>query len=313
MTVLCSRCGYPASIEQKYSGLDLCSKCFEKQVEKRFSRAVREYDLINARETIGVAISGGKDSAALLYLLHDLSKKMPFTIIPIIIDEGIEHYRKYGIEKAKLLCDSLNLPLQVYSYKDEYKLSMDEIVEKKKDLGELRVSGNCSYCGVFRKQLLNKAARELNCDKLALGHNLDDMAQTYLMNVMRNEPQRLNKFGLIIESSLEGFVSRIKPLAYIPEKETTLYCFAKKLPFHLGECPHSSEAFRGEIKDFLNSLEVKHSGVKFNIVKSFSNLKSVDDKVYENKKCFECGEITSQLICKACLYKKEINEGISAN
>lgn len=314
MAVKCSRCGYLASVEQKYSGLDLCIKCFERQVERRFARAVRENGLIKARERIGVAISGGKDSAALLYLIHDLSKKMPFVILPIIVDEGIEIYRAKGIEKSKELCEMLGLELNVYTYKDNYGLTMDEIVEKKQDLkSELRVSGNCSYCGVFRKQLLNKAARELKCDKLALGHNLDDMAQTYLMNVMRNEPQRLNKFGLLLESTVDDFVSRIKPLAYIPEKETTLYCHSKKLPFYLGECPYSSEAFRGEIKDFLNSLAEKHPGVKFSIVKSFSNLRSIDDKVYENKKCFECGEITSQLICKACLYKKEIIEGISAN
>lgn len=338
--VKCANCGKNAVIRLGYNKTDLCGNCFCSQFENRVKMANRDFKLIKLNQTVGVGVSGGKDSAAMLFVLSHIVKKIHGTkLIPILIDEGISGYRDRAILKARELCGSLGLELQVFSYNTGFSLSMDEIMEMKKANPSAGFERSCTYCGVFRKSLLNKAALELGCDTLAIGHNADDIAQTFLMNLMHNEPDRLRRFD-VINDEAEGFVPRIKPLIYNLEKEAALYCELKKLPYHRGECPYSKESFRGEVKDFLNELEGKFPGVKFNLLRSYLAMRKElakageFDKMFpqtselaeiaglngsahrlEKKtkraimKCKKCGQNSSSELCKACSFLEFINSG----
>ncbi len=305
--VLCSICSKRESVVRiYYDKTDLCKACFCLRFEKRVMKANREFNLLKRGDVVAVGISGGKDSAAMLYVLSKMTKKIGgITLKPILIDEGIQGYRNEAMEKAKELCDSLKLPLQVFSYKKEFGLSMDEAIKSR---DEKKLSNkSCSFCGVFRKSLLNKAARAAGANKAAIGHNADDIGQTFLMNLMRSDVKRLKKFGAVsglFEQDL--FVKRIKPLIYNTERECALYCSLKNLPFYLGECPYSSESFRGLVKDFLNTAEQKHPGTKFAVLNSFLSLQEELDtpEKQEPKKCIKCGENTSSETCKACSFSK---------
>lgn len=316
--ILCNKClKRPAQVRLEYGPSDYCALCFCDLFEKRVAKANREFQLLRRGDRIAVGVSGGKDSAAVLYILNKMARKFGhIDIVPICIDEGIKGYRDKAILKAKELCKQLRLKLNIFTYNELFETTMDKVVSKRDEIDSWK--GACSYCGVFRKYALNLAARKLKCNKLAVGHNADDIAQTVFMNFMRNEPQRMRRFGITTEDFQQDlFVTRIKPLAYCLERECALYCALRELPFHLQECPHSSESFRGEVKDFLNTVEAKHPGSKFNIIRSFlalqkelkeTNSPNLPSSNKTPMKCEECGEYTSMKTCKACQLKTEVTK-----
>ncbi len=320
----CGKCGGEAVVQLPYTKTDLCRNCFCDLFEQRVRRANRDFQLIRRGEVVAVAVSGGKDSQAMLFVLHKLAKEIGnVSLKPVLIDEGIEGYRNVAAENAKKLCEQLGFELTVASYKNDFGASMDEVMHKRDELGSACTPGfeprpSCSYCGVFRKHSLNKAALGLGANKLAVGHNADDLAQTFLMNLMRSEPARLAQTGAqsgVVER--DGFVMRVKPLIYNLEIECAVYCRLNGIAFHLGGCPYANESFRGAVKDFLNSAEGEFPGVKFNLLHSFLKLreKLVDDAATEEASarkqmsyCSECGApyAGSGATCKACEFLKEL-------
>src|SRR5256886_17053489 len=128
-----------------------------------------------------------------------------FELGGITIDEGIASYRPAGIEFAKRLCAHLGIEHQVLGYETTAGHTMDEVVVRDPE------SIPCSYCGPFRRQALNRAAREVDADYVATGLNLDDTAQSILMNVARGDIEKLARLGPH-ESRQPGLVPRIQPL-----------------------------------------------------------------------------------------------------
>lgn len=320
----CGKCGKPAVTRLAYNKTDLCSECFCAQFESRVKAANKDFRLFSLDQRTAVGVSGGKDSSAMLYVLA--KKIVPGVhgarLFPVLIDEGIQGYRSKAREKAEQLCDELYLDLKVYAYKDVY-LPMDEVMAARnaRQANDAEFQGRkaCTYCGVFRKSLLNKAALDLEADALAIGHNADDIAQTFLMNLMHNEAERHTRFEIANERKA-GFVPRIKPLVYNLEKEAALYCELQNLPYYRGACPYSDESFRGEVKHLLNEMEDKNPGVKFNLVRSFLELQEKMNAETKGEKsglgqagngrmktCARCGQNASQSICQACTFVEELS------
>ena len=154
---------------------------------KKVGRELRKQLTIDGPTTVLVAISGGKDSAVLLSMLVDLIGNRPdVRIVAGCVDEGIEGYRPPSIEAAAQLCEMLDVEFITTSFAEQDFLAMDEvtasldaILDKHPEAPRLP----CSYCGVFRRQGINALADMVEADVVALGHNLDDMAQTVLMNL----------------------------------------------------------------------------------------------------------------------------------
>ena len=100
---------------------------------------------------------------------------------------------------------------------------MDKVVQMMPSIGQRHTEANglmpCSYCGVFRRQSLNTMAERLGADVMALGHNLDDMAQSVLMNLQKGEVERSVRLAPHTQSPIEGIVPRIVPLRWVPEQE----------------------------------------------------------------------------------------------
>ena len=144
--------------------------------------------------TIFVAISGGKDSAVLLHSLVDILGVRPdVRIVAGTVDEGIDGYRPPSLNCAEQLCSDLGVEFITISYKDLDFEEMDTVASlipdiTKKDSNAPRMP--CSYCGVFRRQGINHLAKKVGADVIALGHNLDDMAQTVLMNMSNGDLER---------------------------------------------------------------------------------------------------------------------------
>ena len=154
----CHKCGNPAVIFRDYEGMALCKQHFLSSIEKRVKRVIRKYRMIESGDRIGVALSGGKDSAVALYLMNMItSERADVELIAISIDEGIKGSRDQALKKAKELCRQLGVKQYLFSYRKELGMSLDQKV-KKEGLGREEI---CGLCGVSRRWILNRQARKL--------------------------------------------------------------------------------------------------------------------------------------------------------
>lgn len=249
--------------------------------------------MVERGDRIAVALSGGKDSIALLYVLHKIFRNRPdIELSAVTIDEGIDGYREHTLPHAVKLTHELEIRHEIRSFEDEFGITLDGLKKKKKFAA-------CTLCGVLRKNLLNKAARELGATRLALGHNLDDEAQTILMNYMRGDVDRMKR--MLQDTVHPGMVPRIKPLRSIPEKEVALYGFLNSLPVSTDECPYAGEALRNEIREMLNNYEVKHPGTKYSLLGGFEAIaQALRPPETQVVRCEKCGEPSSEMVCKTC-------------
>lgn len=290
------------------SGEKLCKSHFTQYFENKVFKTIRQFDLTGKRENLGIALSGGKDSSTVLHLLNKLSKQNPkIRISAIAIDEGIQGYRDKTLEKAKEFCQKNNIKLYIFSYKEEFGLSLDEMLKAIN-------AKPCSACGIFRRYLLNKKSKELGLTKIATGHNLDDECQSIMMNQMRNDiwaSARLGPKAGVIHNW--KFVQRIKPLYLCTEKEVTTYAFLNGLLDEFNECPYAPQSFRAQVRDTLNDLENKFPGTKYSIVNSFLQTLPLLKKQFKYgaiKICTKCNEPAANDVCNACVYLEKLKKSV---
>ncbi len=305
----CARCNKIAVIDVGYTKESLCKNCFLGLFEDRVKKNIRVNQLLHPKDKTVVAVSGGKDSAVALYILHKLHKKAPKSeLVALTIDQGIKEYGNQTLSAAKKLCNHLEVEHHIFSFKKEFGVSLDELVEKTKKLK--KPAPVCSYCGVLRRRLLNDKARELGATKIAIGHNMDDEIQVSLMNYIRGDISRIARMGPVVGIVKDtGFVSRIKPLRRCPEDEVLLYAKLKDIVFEQGRCPYSGNAFRKTIREAIDLIDRKHPGSRFQILNSTDQLIPMIRSSLEVdtlKKCVVCGEITSGELCRLCQIKKEL-------
>jgi uncharacterized protein (TIGR00269 family) len=243
---------------------------------------------------IALGVSGGKDSLSLLELLKRIEEKYPHSeLIAISIDEGISGYRDEALTLASEACKKLGVEHRQESFRDIFGITMDEIAKRQRELS------TCSYCGVLRRRALDKAAKALGADRLATAHNLDDMAQTALLNLLRGD---LNRLAMIDPGGKElpNFVRRIKPFCEVPERESTLYAYIRGIEFQSLPCPYASEAMRTDARDFLNRMEDKRPSTKFIVYRTALKLTPQDERKSVRHLCKECGEPTTGETCRVC-------------
>ncbi|MFH1211944.1 MAG: TIGR00269 family protein [Candidatus Woesearchaeota archaeon] len=276
---------------------------FKSYVEKKVRNTIRKYSLFSRDDKIGVAVSGGKDSTACLYIL----KKLGYDIEAITIDASIGNYTKQNLENLKKVCDKYKVKLHVVSFRDEFGMSLCYIRSVLKSKGIDYSS--CMLCGILKRYLLNKHARKLKFDCLATGHNLDDEAQAFLMNVFRNDFKLAKRQGPVTGSSKSSkFVKRVKPLYEVREDEAGRYSKIMKFPVNYGICPCSASAYRREYLNLLDEFEKKHPCVKYNLVRFHETMKASLKKEKSQKVglCSICGEPASNDVCKACNIFREL-------
>ena len=293
---------------RSYSGQRLCKKCFTESIEKKVRATIAKHRMFTFKDKIAVAVSGGKDSLSLLQILAKMEKLRPkASIIAITVDEGIRGYRDEAMEIASAKCKELGIAQHVVSFKELYGYTLDEIVAENQRKGNNELTP-CAYCGVLRRRALNVAARAVGANKIATGHTLDDEVQTILMNVFRGDVARLAKEKPVTDVVHPRFVQKVKPLCEVPERESALYAYVKKINFQATPCPYASEAFRNDVRVVFNRMEEKYAGTKFTVFNFLERLRpalEAGESKGNYEECRECGEPASGGLCKVCeLLKK---------
>ncbi|TBR09149.1 MAG: TIGR00269 family protein [Candidatus Nitrosotenuis sp.] len=291
----CDRCENTAVYSRKYSGENLCSECFSNSILRKAAKTISKYSMIQNGELVCVAVSGGKDSLALLHVLSKMAKNHNFRIHAITIDEGIPGYREEALEIVRKFCRDLGVSHSVYTYKDLFDLTLDESLK----LRDEEKMSSCTICGTFRRRAMDHAIKDTGSDVIATGHNLDDTLQTFIINTLSGDT---NKIGWMDPDTSDNSIRKIKPFCEIYESEIVFYAFTNNLPFQTEPCPHMNEGIRTEIREFLNKLENSHSGIKNNMYKSVLKLSQiVGDSNYKQKtSCLNCGNECTGKICSVC-------------
>ncbi|MFB6110351.1 MAG: TIGR00269 family protein [Halodesulfurarchaeum sp.] len=309
----CDRCGQEAVTYAAYSGTHRCETHLRQSVERRVRRRIRSDGLLPETATPEdpvtwlIGLSGGKDSAVLTHILAETFGMDPrVELLALSIHEGIADYRDESLSNAEELVADLPVEYVRTSYEEEFDVEMDQVTEA--DPWDM---APCAYCGVFRRDILSTVARERDADVLLTGHNLDDEAETALMNVFEGDVDQMAQHydaSLAPYGDRESgpFVPRAKPLRDVPESEVALYARVSDIPAHIAECPYASESFRGTVRDLLLELEADHPGTRHSVMSGYEELARLAAEQRRrgtegpSGNCSVCGKPTDRDVCRTC-------------
>ena len=297
MKSICDRCNAKTAYHRVYSGESLCTKCFSRSLQEKVAKTMSKYSMIKHGDRIAVAVSGGKDSLSLLHIMNMLCEKHGSTLCAVTIDEGIEGYRDESLDIVRKFASELNVEHKILSYRELYGVSLEDSLQLRKQ----RKMSSCAICGTFRRRAIDIGGEKVGANVIATAHNLDDVLQTFMINILSGDVERI---GWTYPEPVEyaDGLRKIKPFTEIYEHEIAFYALINEIPFQAEECPHMNEGIRTEIRDFLNKLEKEHAGIKYNayntMVKVAKRLKDSADK--EHNRCVLCGRDSTNEICSVC-------------
>ncbi len=214
-------------------------------------RALDDYEMIRPGDKIAVGVSAGKDSLTLLCAMAELRRfyPVPFELCAVTVDMGFEG----GMDFAPIqsLCDELGVP---------YHITRTEIA---KIIFEVRKEKSpCSLCAKMRRGALHRAAKELGCNVVALGHHFDDAVETFMLNLFFEG--RIGCFSPVTYLSRMD-LRMIRPMVYLPEKDVRYFASKADLPVIKSPCPADGNTQREEMKQLLSRLDREHPGLRYRI------------------------------------------------
>lgn len=213
-------------------------------------RAVDDYNMIEDGDRIAVGVSGGKDSLTLLEVLAEMRRFYPkkYEVVAITVNMGFEGS---DFSEVREFCRRIKV---------EYKVIDTDIA---KIIFEVRKEPNpCSLCAKMRRGSLHAAAKELGCNKVALGHHYDDAVETFMMNLFFEG--RLGCFSPVTYLSNRD-ITLIRPLIYAQEKDVLYFTRKRTLPIIISPCPEDHATERENMKNLLSELERNNKGLRHRI------------------------------------------------
>ena len=213
-------------------------------------KAIEEYNMIDEGDKIAVCLSGGKDSITMLHAFKSLQRFYPkkFELIAISIDPGFEFFDTKFLQK---ICDNLDIPLFI------------EESHAKEIVFDIRKEKNpCSLCANLRRGVINSVAIREGCNKIALGHNQDDVLETFLLNLLYT-----GNIGTFAPMSYmdRTKITLIRPLIYTPEKDTKRFIKKNNLSVMPKVCPMDGTSKREDMKQLIYTLGKKIPMVRANL------------------------------------------------
>lgn len=291
----CRKCGGKAVINLMQHHMGLCKQHYLEWVPEQIERAIKKYCMFEREERILVAISGGKDSLSLWDVLLQLGYQADGLYIGLGIDGGVDYSSK-SQHLSEQFAAQRGLQLHIVNVLDTYGETIPEIAFRTRR-GRC---APCSVCGLSKRHIMNRIAREKGYDVLATGHNLDDEAAVLFGNTLRWAGGYLVRQSPVLEADQPGLARKVKPLCRMYERDMTAYALLRDIEYILEECPHAVGATSIEHKELLNLLEADHPGIKLQFYLLFLQAKNnglfaaqADPNVAMLHTCPSCGQPTT--------------------
>jgi uncharacterized protein (TIGR00269 family) len=297
----CRKCGLKASVNMRQHKLALCKDHYLEWIPEQSERFIKKYEMFTHDDKILVAVSGGKDSLA----LWDILARLGYQADGLYIGLGIEEDIRYSSESKRLaqkFADERSLKLHIVDVEQEYGQPIPV-------LSELTHRGKgrpCSVCGLTKRHVMNRIARDLGYAVLATGHNLDDEAAVLFGNTLNWLGEYLLRQSPVLPES-PGLARKVKPLCRFYEREMTAYALLRGIEYIYEECPYAVGSKTAYYKELLNQLETERPGAKLTFYLKFlearqQGLFAEQEKVQATlTPCTNCGQPTSAPgLCSFC-------------
>jgi len=290
--VHCRKCGREAVINMRHHKLALCEVCFPEWVQGQVAETIRRQRMFGPDSRILVAVSGGKDSLALWEILLDLEYEADGLYIDLGIGEG--DYSRLSREKAQAFAEAHNgLHLLVESVPERHGESVPQVAARR------HRHKVCSVCGLVKRHVMNRVARDGGYDVIATGHNLDDEAAVLLGNTLNWAVGYLGRQAPVLPANQPGLARKVKPLCTMYEREMAAYALVQGIDYIYDECPHAVGARSIFYKDLLTQLEARSPGAKRHFYSNFLRARERGQILFQDREreelqpCRQCGQPTS--------------------
>ena len=291
----CRKCDQKAVINMRQHKLALCKEHYLEWLPEQTQRFIEKYLMFAPQEKLLVAVSGGKDSLSLWDILWRLGYQADGLYIGLGIDEGIGYSDESHRLTVKFAAER-NLKLHVVDMEQEYGQPIP-VIAKTTTRGRGKP---CSVCGLSKRHVMNRVARDGGYDVLATGHNLDDEAAILFANTMNWIPGYLVRQSPVLEANRPGLVRKVKPLCRIYEREMAAYAILREIEYIYDECPFAEGSKQIYYKELLNRMEADRPGAKLAFYLSYLQAKEnglfapqADPGVELLHSCPSCGQPTS--------------------
>jgi len=292
----CIKCGEKAVIHlRQHNTLALCKEDFLAWVPEQTQRFIEKYRMFGRSDRALVAVSGGKDSLSLWDILWRLGYSTTGLYIGLGIDGGIG-YSDTSLKMCEKFAAERGLQLQVVDAPAEYGGTIPELSEST-HRGRKKP---CAVCGLVKRHIMNRAAREGGYDVLVTGHNLDDEASILMANTLNWISGYLLRQWPVLEAGPGGLVRKAKPLCRLYERDMAAYALLRGIEYVYEECPYSHGSKSLFYKEMLNRLEAERPGAKMSFYVAFLEAKeqglfasSTDPALERLHNCPSCGQPTT--------------------
>jgi uncharacterized protein (TIGR00269 family) len=298
----CRKCGERAVIHMRQHKLALCQEHFLLWLPEQTEKAISHYKMFTRAEKVLVAVSGGKDSLS----LWDVLQRLGYAADGLYIDLGINDAFPYS-QTSKALCQS-------FAEAHGLTLHVESVVERigatLPDAARISHRGRgkpCSVCGLVKRHIMNRVARDGDYTVLVTGHNLDDEVAVLMHNTMVWAGGYLVRQAPVLPADRPGLARKTKPFCRIYERETAAYAVLRGIDYIYEECPYAVGSSTIEYKGVLDRIETDRPGAKLQFYLSFLQAKegglftpnaSGADELHA---CARCGQPTSAPeICTFC-------------
>lgn len=308
----CRKCGDKAVINMRQHRLALCKSHYLAWFREQTERFIQKYRMFTREERVLVAVSGGKDSLALWDVLHGLGYQADGLYINLGIDGGFGYSDASYQEIQKFLAARPGLQLVSVDVEQVYGATVPFAADH-----TMRGRGKpCSVCGLTKRHIMNRVARESGYDVLATGHNLDDEAAVLFGNTLTWQVDYLARQGPVLAAH-DGLVRKVKPFCRFYERETAAYTLLSGISYMYDECPYSVGAKSIAYKELLNQMELARPGVKLQFYLHFLRAREeglfneAGEQVQLNT-CPSCGQPTSvEGQCACCRMWDHVREQVA--
>lgn len=299
----CSKCGGLAVINMRQHRLRLCESHFLEWFVAVTQRSIEKFAMFTPDDRVLVAVSGGKDSLALWDVLLKSGHRAEGLYIGLGIDEELGYSAKSLEMCRKFVAEHHpGAVLHVLDVGCEYGQTVPQLARTRQ-----RGRGKpCSVCGLVKRHVMNRVARDGGFSAIATGHNLDDEVAVLMQNTLHWQTGYLARQAPVL-AERNGLARKVKPFVRLYERETAAYVLLQGINYIYDECPFAKGATTNFYKELLNQLELNSPGAKQQFYLSFLRARDAGEMVFAEGReahlhsCVRCGQpTTAGVLCAFC-------------